>query len=63
VTYSIYVSGASAAQSTLGDTLEQRFTSVGAVAIQIALVLAIAAFVMVPWARILKRDPTPPADT
>lgn len=53
VTYSIYVGGASVAQRTLGDTLQERFTSGWAIAMQVLLIAAVALFVAIPWARIL----------
>lgn len=65
VTYSLYVGGASAAQHTLGSALEDRFTSGWAIALQLALVAAVAGFVMVPWAKVLghktKKTATPPS--
>ena len=57
VTYSLYVGGASAAQKTLGSALQERFTSGWAIAIQLGLVAVLAAFVMVPWAKLLHREP------
>lgn len=59
VTYSLYVGGASAAEASLGSALQESFTSAWAIAIQIGLVGLIAAFVMIPWARILNRHRSP----
>jgi len=55
VTYSLYVGGASAAEKTLGSTLQERFTSGWAIAIQLGLVAVLAGFVLVPWAKLLDR--------
>ena len=56
VTYSLYVGGASVARESLGNVLGDQLTSPWAIAMQIALVLSVALFVALPWARILRRD-------
>lgn len=56
VTYSIYVGGASVARASIASVLGDQLTSPWAIAMQIALVLAVALFVALPWARILRRD-------
>lgn len=56
VTYSIYVGGATLAAATVGSILDEGFRSPWAIALQLFLLALLAAFVLIPWAKILRRD-------
>ncbi|HVP01733.1 MAG TPA: hypothetical protein VMT10_04115 [Solirubrobacteraceae bacterium] len=53
VTYSIYVTGASLAKSSLTALLRKGVRSPAAIATQVVLLAMLAAFLLIPWARIL----------
>ena len=55
VTYTIYVTGATLAKASLTALLDDGVTSPWSVALQVALLALLAAFVFTPWARILAR--------
>ncbi|MFM8883423.1 MAG: hypothetical protein ACKOH7_01235 [Solirubrobacterales bacterium] len=55
VTYSIYVGGATLAKSTISSVLDEGFRSPWAIALQVLLLALLAAFVLIPWAKILRR--------
>ncbi len=57
VTYSLYVGGASVAQDRLDDLLTGGLTSPAAIALQVLMLALLAAFVLIPWSRILTRTP------
>lgn len=67
VSYSIYLTGASLASASLGDTLTGVFTSPLGLAIQVVMVLGLVALVRVDWGKRLqgwqrraRRGPVPP---
>ena len=57
VTYTIYVTGATLAKASLTALLDDGVTSPWSVALQVALLALLAAFVFTPWAKILARHP------
>lgn len=63
VSYSLYVGGASVAQRSLRDLLGEGVSSTWAIALQLGMLALLAAFVLVPWARILgvEREAETPA--
>ena len=54
VTYSIYVGGATLAAATVGSILDEGFRSPWAIALQLLLLALLAAFVLIPWAKLLR---------
>ena len=54
--YSLYVGGASVAQQSLDRVLAKGVTSPAAIALQVAMLALLAAFVFTPWARLLGMD-------
>lgn len=55
VTYSIYVGGATLAAETVSSVIDEGFRSPWAIALQLFLLALLAAFVLTPWAKILRR--------
>ena len=55
VTYSIYVGGATLAKATVTSVLDEGFRSPWAIALQVLLLALLGAFVLIPWAKILRR--------
>lgn len=55
VTYSIYVGGATLAAATIGSIIDEGFRSPWAIALQLFLLALLAAFVLIPWAKVLRR--------
>ncbi len=55
VTYTIYVTGATLAKASLTALLNDGFASPWSIALQVALLALLAAFVFTPWAKILAR--------
>lgn len=53
VSYSLYVGGASVAQDRLERLLADGITSPSAIALQVAMLALLAAFLLIPWARLL----------
>lgn len=56
VTYSIYVGGATLAAATVSSIIDEGFRSPWAIALQLFLLALLAAFVLIPWAKLLRRD-------
>jgi hypothetical protein len=55
ISYAIYVSGAAFAQESLGDVLGGAFTSPLGIALQLAMLIGIAALLRIDWASRLAR--------
>jgi uncharacterized membrane protein YdjX (TVP38/TMEM64 family) len=53
VTYSLYVGGAALAEDTLRSVLDDGLASPQAIALQVVLLGLLAAFLLIPWARLL----------
>lgn len=53
ISYSLYVGGASVAQGSLKRVLSDGITSPAAIALQVGMLALLAAFVFIPWARVL----------
>lgn len=58
VTYSLYLSAATAAQKSFGDTFRKALTSPYAIAIEIAMLIGIVLLARVDWAKRLHISPT-----
>jgi hypothetical protein len=56
VSYALYVGGASVAQRSLDALLDDGFASPQAIALQVAMLGLLAAFLLTPWARLLGVD-------
>ena len=59
VSYALYVGGASVAQDSLERVLADGLVSPAAIALQIAMLALLAAFVLIPWARLLGIEAPP----
>jgi hypothetical protein len=64
VSYSIYVTAASAAKQSLGTVLQKAFTSPSGIALQVLMLAALVALLRYDWTRLLtgvrRRDPQRP---
>jgi membrane protein YqaA with SNARE-associated domain len=60
VSYSIYVTAASAAKQSFGSLLQQAFTSPAGIVLQVAMLVALVALVRCDWARLLPRAQSGP---
>jgi hypothetical protein len=61
VSYTIYVSAASAARHSFGSVLESAFRSPVGIALQLVMLAALIALFKVDWARIITRRPRRPS--
>lgn len=59
VSYSIYVTAASAAKHSLGSIIKNSFTSPAGIALQVAMLAGLVVLVRVDWAELLTRRRTP----
>lgn len=55
VSYTIYVTAATTAKQSIEQIIEQGWRSPGAVALQVAMLAALVALVLVPWSKVLAR--------
>jgi hypothetical protein len=60
VSYSIYVTAASAAKHSLGSIIKNSFTSPAGIALQVAMLAGLVALIRVDWAKLLNRKHTHP---
>lgn len=54
VSYAIYVGGASAAKSQLTSILDEGLTSPKAIALQVLMLALLAAYLLIPWSKLMK---------